>query len=494
MQIARQRLLGPVLVFAAAVVSVISSLGAPLILRLVDRLHTSLGSAQWALTTPVLVAAIVSPVIGRLGDGRHRKTVLLVCLGGVVIGGGLAAVATTLPVLLAGRALQGLGLAILPLVMAVARDAFSRERAGRLIALLSVIGAAGVGLGYPLTGLIADHGGVAAAYWVGTAISALALVLAWWCIPSSRVDTALGRLDVPGAIVIAAALLLVLIPLDKASEWGWGSTRVVVMLIVGVLLAALWVAYELRVSDPLVDLRLVRLRPVLTANATVLLLGMVMYIAMAVVTQLVQLGGFGLGESVFVAGLTLLPMSILSASVSRTLPWVIHRIGSRPVIPLGSLVVALALVFFAVAHEQLWQIFVTMAILGIGLGYTFAAMPGLIVAAVPATKTSSAMGFYQVSRYIGFAVGSCLAITLLHAFGSGGALTEDAYRDTALIGAGLGVASALVAWILPGRTPVPAPSAEVEAFEVEEGMLSAAGLEDVAVPGGRGEVSLRQRP
>ncbi|WP_460817851.1 MFS transporter [Nocardioides korecus] len=480
----REQAFVPVLVFVCAVVSIVSSLGAPLIPRLAERLHTSVGNAQWALTATVLVAAVASPLVGRLGDGRHRKRVLLLNLAAVLLGGVLAAVATSLPLLIAGRAFQGFGLALMPLAMAAARENLPVERSGRVIATLSVVAAAGVGLGYPITGLIADHGGVAAAYWVGTGVSALALVLAWLVVPAPADTGAAHAFDLPGAGIIGIGLVLLLVALDKAADWGWASPGVLGMIAAGLVLLVAWALLELRTTDPLVDLRLVRRRPVLTANVSGLLLGVVMYVSMVVITEFVQLPDFGLGESVFVAGLTLLPLSVLSASVSRTLPWISARIGLRPVIPFGALMVSASSLFFAFGHAHLWQVFVTTGLLGIGLGYTFAAMPGLIVGAVPAEETSSAMGFYQVSRYIGFAIGSGLAITLLRAFGAGGVPDEGSYQATALVAAGLGVLTAVVAWVLPGSPASTAGSADLDAFEVEEGMLAAAGLEDLeTVPG-----------
>lgn len=489
----RERAFVPVLLFVGAVVSIVSSLGAPLIPRLAERLHTSIGNAQWALTATVLVAAVASPLVGRLGDGRHRKRVMILCLAVVVVGGALAAIATTLPLLIVGRAFQGLGLAIMPLAMASAREHLPVERGGRVIAALSVVAAAGIGLGYPITGLIADHGGVAVAYWVGTAVSGLALLLAWIVVPNPSDTGVKQSIDLPGAAIIGVGLVSLLVALDKAADWGWGSPRVVVMIVAGLLLLAAWAIYELRISHPLVDLRLIRRRPVLTANVSGLLLGVVMYVSMVLTTEFVQLGDYGLGESVFVAGLTLLPLSILSASVSRTLPWITQRIGLRPVIPLGALMVSASAVFFAFGHSHLWQIFVVTALLGAGLGYTFAAMPGLIVGAVPAGEMSSAMGFYQVSRYIGFAMGSGLAVTLLRAFGDDGVPTVGSYQTTALVAAGLGLVTAVVAWLLPGSSDAADGSADLDAFEIEEGMLAAAGLEDLEVVSGRATSRTDQR-
>lgn len=477
----------PVLLFVGAVVSIVSSLGAPLIPQLAERLHTSVGNAQWALTSTVLVAAVASPLVGRLGDGRHRKQAMIWCLAIVVLGGALATIATSLWLLILGRSCQGMGLALMPLAMAAARDHLPVERSGRVIAALSVVAAAGIGLGYPITGLLADYGGVALAYGVGTGVSALALVLAWLVVPNPTENTSARSLDLAGATIIALGLVSLLVALDKASDWGWVSARVIVMVVAGLALLAVWALFELRTAAPLVDLRLMRRRPVLTANVSGLLLGVVMYVSMVCLTEFVQLGDFGLGESVFVAGLTLVPLSILSASVSRTLPWAAARFGSRPIIPFGALMVAASSLFFVFAHTHLWQMFVTTGLLGIGLGYTFAAMPGLIVGAVPADETSSAMGFYQVSRYIGFAIGSGLAVTLLRGFGKDGVPTLGSYQATALVAVGLGVLTACVAWLLPGApsTSSARRSADLDAFEVEDGMLAAAGLEDLETVTGR---------
>ena len=469
----------PVLLFLGTVVSIVSSLGAPLIPRIAQEMHESISSAQWALTATLVVAAVFSPLVGRLGDGRHRKMVIVVCLGLVVLGSALAALANTLLPLIIGRALQGFGLALMPLTMASARDHLPKIKAGRAIATLSVVGAAGVGLGYPITGLIADHGGVSAAYWVGTAISALALLLAVLVIPKPSHAPAHQSIDYVGAGIIGVALMALLIALDKGADWGWGSARVPGLIAAGIVLLVVWGWYELRIDHPLVDLRLARHRAVLTANVSGFFLGVTMYVLLVIITQFVQLPGYGLGETVFVAGLTLVPMSIFSASMSRTLPWVVRRVGIRPVIPAGALCVSVAAVFFALTTNALWQTFVTMALIGVGLGYTFAAMPGLIVGAVPPEETGSAMGFYQVSRFVGFAFGSGLAITLLRAFGTANEPTLSSYRAVALVAAALGVITALVAWYLPGK-PQAEQSPELEAFEIEEGELAAAGLEDAA--------------
>jgi MFS family permease len=136
--------------------------------------------------------------------------------------------------------------------------------------------------------------------------------------------------------------------------------------------------------------------------------------------------------------------------------------------------VAAAPAFFAATGDHLWQAFLTMGLLGIGLGYTFAAIPGLIVGNVPARETGSAMGFYQVSRFLGFSIGSGVAVTLVRAFSEHGEPTLSSFRMAMLVASGLGVLTAIVAWFLPGPTKVPVQD---DARAVEEGLIASAGLE-----------------
>lgn len=476
----RARAFVPSLMAIGLVVSVISSLGAPLIPTLARDLHSSLSATQWSLTATLLVGAVASPVVGRLGDGPHRREVLLACLALVTLGGAIAAVASSLGVLVAGRALQGLGLALMPLTMASARDHLPAEQAGRAIATLSVIAAVGVGLGYPITGFIAQYADASAAFWVGTAASALAFLLAVLFVPGAEDHEAPAGYDVRGAVLIGGGLLALLVALEKGTDWGWGAPTTLGLLLVALVLLAAWTRNELRVDAPLVELRLVRRPAVLTANVTGLVLGTAMYLGISLITQVTQLPD-GLDETVFVAGLALLPLSAASTFSSRMLPAVQRRIGRRATIPIGAVVIAAAMLFYALTGTALWQAFVTMGVVGLGLGFTFAAMPALIVGSVPAEETSSAMSFYQVSRYVGFSIGSGLAVTLLRAFaGDGATATPGDYGHVFLAGAALCVLAAAVAWWVPGDAlsgPAPVADAARVEYEVEEGELAAAGLE-----------------
>lgn len=171
-----------------------------------------------------------------------------------------------------------------------------------------------------------------------------------------------------------------------------------------------------------------------------------------------------------------MPFSIFSVTSSRLLPQLTRLVGRRGVLPVGCLVVAVAGAFFATFHTALWQAFVMMAILGVGLGATFAAIPGLVVGAVPESETGSAMGFYQVVRYVGFSLGSALAASLLAGHTAPGEHlpSQSGYTLVFWVAVAICVAAAALAWVLPARGVARTRTAEV--LGEEDGELAGAGL------------------
>ncbi|MGY1843550.1 MFS transporter [Modestobacter sp. SYSU DS0875] len=450
----------PVLIYLAMLVAVISSLGAPLIPAIAEANDVSVTSAQWALTVTLVVGAVASPVIGRLGDGRHRRTVVLVVLSVVVLGSVLAALPLGLGWLIAGRALQGLGLAVTPLAIATARSALPPDRARSTAAALSVTVAAGLGLGYPLTGLIAELGGVHAAFWFGAVASAIALVAAAVVYPRPP-ETAARRLDLLGAALLGVGLTAGLLALGEGEDWGWTSPVVLGLVALSLASLAGWAVWQLHADAPLVDLRLARGRTAATAHVGALLIGLANYLLLTSVPRLAQTPestGYGFGSSIVVAGLILLPFSVGSFAAGWVARPLDRRVGARWVLPIGALVLAVGELLVGFARTDLWQLFAAMAVAGLGVGTTFAALPGLIVTAVPAGETGSAMGLNQVMRYIGFAVGSALSATVLEIATPAGAAypTTGGYTGIALIGCGACLLLVVLTLALGRRAPTPA--------------------------------------
>ena len=451
-----------VLVGITLVVSIVSSLGAPLLPDVAEDLGVSLPNAQWSLTAALIAGAIAAPVLGRLGDGRHRRQAILGALLVVTGGGVVAGLADSLPVLIVGRIMQGIGLGLAPIAMAAARDHLGGEHARRTIALLSVSGATGLGAGYPLSGLIAQQLDLHAAFFFGAILSAAALVAAYLVIPSNRQGPAIS-LDLTGAAGGSVAIVALLVGIGQGYEWGWTSVPTLGCFAIAIGVLALWVRRQLRVPAPLIDLTQLRHRSVLGADAAAGLLGLALYMFLTVITEFVQTPaaeGFGFGASTLVAGLCLVPFSIASLIGSRLMTMTLRRAGSRAALGIGGLAIAAAGVFFALVHGALWQAGAMMAMLGVGFGFTFAAIPGLITRSVPAREVGSAMGFYQVIRSIGFSAGSALVASILasHEVAGSSFPALGGYTTALWVGAGVAVLATLVAvGLAPGEETAPRP-------------------------------------
>src|ERR1700678_1752774 len=258
----RARLLVPTLLTIGSLMAVVSSLGAPLIPTLSRADGVSLRPGEWILTVTLLTGALATPVMGRLADGPRQRAVILVALAAVVAGCVLSAVSNGFTVLIIGRALQGVGLGLLPVAMAIARRNLPPEAARPTIATLSVTTAIGVALGYSGTGRVAQLLGFRAAYWFGAITVTGALVLAALVLPPRSAGTS-RRFDVVGAGLLSLAVIGVSVVLSEGGGWGWTSARSVGLVAASVVLLAVWIPFELRCAEPLVDLRQVRNRAVL---------------------------------------------------------------------------------------------------------------------------------------------------------------------------------------------------------------------------------------
>jgi predicted MFS family arabinose efflux permease len=469
----RERALLPVLIFCGLIIAVNGTLGAPLIPTVARDMHVSLGSAQWMLTVTLLVGAVSTPLLGRLGDGPHRRRVMVAAMSVVLVGAAVSATAQSFPQLVVGRALMGLTYGILPMCIAAAREHLPAAKVPGAVAALSVTGATGVGLGFPLTGLIAQYLDYHFAFWFAVVFIAPAIAAVLLVLPrESGVAMAHRRIDLIGAAMVAGALAALLLGVSDGESWGWESARIVGLFAASIVLFAVWAWHELRTDAPLIDLRLLSHRAVLTANVAALLLGGAMYVGFSVINRLAQAPestGYGFGASLLVTGLVLAPLAVGSQLSSRLAHIAARRLGMLAVLPIGGLLIALTNFGLAAEHSHLWELAAGMLLLGAGIGSTFAAMPTLIISGVPPEETGSATSFNQVLRSVGGSVGSALSGGILAAYTVTGQSfpTEDGYTLSFLVSgaACLAVAAgiALVARRLHLRAQAPGgtrPAAE----------------------------------
>lgn len=406
--------LGPALVTVAFLGAVIGGVGAPLITAVALDMNVSLDSAQWTLTLTLFAGAISAPVLGRLGAGAHRRGALLSTLALVALGGLLTAMPLPFGALLVGRTLQGLGLGAVALLMSVARDHLPGERAHSTIATISVASTVGIGLAYPLMGLLDQIAGLRAAYGVGFLLSLSALVVAWRTVPKDT-PRPTPPIDIPGAVLLSIGTLGVLLGVAQPSVWDSPWIGGVILVIAALSLAS-WVVVERHTKTPLVDLTVLTEGRVLRANAAMLVAGVGMYLLFSLLTRYVQTpadAGYGFGLSGVAAGAALIPFSMLGFVAGRLTPRLTARISDRWTFVAYAAFVILAAAVFAIAPGTLGVTLVSMAILGFGVGGASAVMPKLVLHGIPTQETASVLSINQIVRTVGFSIGSALAGLLL---------------------------------------------------------------------------------
>lgn len=458
-----------ILSLCGILVSLQQTLLLPLLPQLPRLLGTSADNASWLVTATLLSGAIATPLLSRLADMYGKRRMLCACLGASVCGSVLGAVSTALPLMIGARALQGVGLAMIPIGIAIMRDELPREQLVMGVALLSATLALGAAVGLPLSGVIAEHLGWHAIFWVTAVVGAVMVVAVWRLLHESLVRTG-GRFDWPGAALLTAGLTAGLLALSMGGRWGWHSPATTAAVVLGALLLAFWVPLELRVSNPLVDLRVAIRRPVLLANLASLLAGFAMFTNMLVTTQLLQypeVTGFGLGLDVFDTGLWMVPGAVAFGVMAPMAAWLIRRVGPQVTMMAGALVMGATYVVRTFLSDGLGQITVGQVSVNIGIAMVFAALPALVTRGVPVTETASANGLNLLLRSVGTSTASATVAAVVTA----GAVTagSDHYPSWAAVAAVLWIAAASFAVCLIGipmlhtpeysEEPADAPSA-----------------------------------
>ncbi len=395
--------------------ALLQSLVAPALPELQDAFHTSVNSASWVLTAYLLSASIATPVIGRLGDihGKERLLVgvlVLLCVGTVA-----SALATTLTVMLIGRVIQGAAGGLFPLAFGIIRDEFPRERIASGIGLMSALLGVGGGAGIVLAGPIVDHLDYHYLFWLPLILLVPATVAIHFFVPESPVRSK-GTVNWTGAVLMSIGLAALLVAVSEAPVWGWGSPKTLVLLAIGAVVLPVWVRNESRSPQPLVDMRMMRIRGVWTTNTVAALLGFGMYSSFILIPNFVETPkhvGYGFGASVTEAGLFLLPATVAMLVFGAQTGRLEKRFGSKPPLLAGALFASGAYALLAAFRDESWQIYLAAFLLGTGIGLAFAAMVNLIIENVGPVETGIATGMNTVTRTVGGAFGGAVVASIL---------------------------------------------------------------------------------
>ncbi len=427
-----------VLALGGLAYAMLSSLVVPALPTMERELGTTETGIAWLLTGYLLAASVGTAIIGRLGDMYGKEKLLLWTLAILTAGTVLAAVATSLPLLIAARVIQGVAGGIFPLSFGIVRDEFPPEKVAGGIGLLSAILGAGGGLGIVLSGVIVEHLNYHWLFWIPLVAIVAAAVLTWRLVPESPVRVP-GKVNWPAAALMTIGLSAVLLAVSQTTEWGWGSAKTIGLVLFGFAFITAWIAVEVRSETPLVDMAMMRIRGVWTTNAAAFLLGAGLYASFVVFPQFAQLPtstGFGFGASVVVSGLYLLPATIGVTILGLKAGAISARFGSRAALLAGSVFAVASFLLLALAHDHPWEFLVAAALLGVGIGLAFAALGNLIVQAVSPHQTGVASGVNTVMRTLGGALGGQLSATFIAGNTADGLPTVTGFTDTFLMATG----------------------------------------------------------
>ena len=407
-----------VLALCGTLVSLQQTLVLPLLPDFPEILGTTSDNASWMVTASLLTGAVGTPIVSRLADMFGKRLMLVVCMAAVIAGSLLAALTSELSLVITGRGLMGFGACLIPVGISIMRDHLPAERVGSGVALMSATLGIGGAVGIPAAGVVYQAWGWHMLFVISGVFAVVMLVAVLVVVPESTVKTR-GRFDLVGAVLLSVALTCFLLAVSKAGTWGWGSPVTLALLSTAALVLAAWVPWELRAGSPLVDIRTSMRRTVLLTNAASVLVGFAMFANFLTSVQQVQMPeetGYGFGLSVVATGLWMLPSGIAMVLMSPVSASLIRRLGARWVLVAGALVISVGFILRALFHGSVPAVMATSGLASLGTALAFAAMPTLIMRAVPITETASANGLNTLLRALGTSSASAVVAAVFAAY------------------------------------------------------------------------------
>ncbi|MER7797222.1 MFS transporter [Microbacterium sp. NPDC096154] len=444
-----------VLAFTGLCSAYMFTLVVPIQAELPHLLNADRNDTAWVVTITLLVAACATPISGRLGDMYGKRRIVLVLIVALSVGSLVAALSGGIGGVILGRALQGATTGVIPLGIAIMRDVLPPARLGTAVALMSATMGVGGAVGLPVSALIVEHLDWHVLFWLAAALGAVALVLVALFVPPSVLRTP-GRFDYVGAAGLAAGLVGLLLAISRGSDWGWLSPVTLGCGIAGVALLLAWGWYQLRASEPLLDLRVAARPAVLFTNLAAIGMGFALFGTNVTMPQLLELpveSGSGLGLTMFATALVVMPSGLVMMLISPLSGWLERRLGARFMLAFGTGAVGVAYVFVLLWSSEVWHLFVANLIVGVGVGFSFAAMPMLIMRSVPSHETGASNGINALFRSLGTATASAVMAAVLAAitvdYGGVAVPTPVAFEVCFWLGAAASVAACLLSLLIP---------------------------------------------
>lgn len=395
--------------------AVLQSLVAPALSTIGKDLNASTSNVSWIITAYLLSASVLTPIFARLGDMMGKRKILIVVMTLLLLGTVVAALAPNLGTLIVARILQGAAGAVLPLSIGIVRDELPKEKVSVTIGLLSAIFGIGAGVGIVAAGPIVQNLDWHWLFWLPMVLIVIGLAGIIFGMKESPVRKP-GRLDLAGTGILTVGLVSLLLAVSEGQTWGWGDFKTVGLLALGAVALAAFVFVELRVTAPLIDVRLFKIRGVWTAHIVALVFGFAMYGTFVLVPTLLQLPtftGYGFGKTASESGLFLLPTVVMMVIMAPVAGILVRKVGPKPPLVMGGVLIAAAFVLPGFSHEHLWQILASGILTGAGIGFGLSAASNAIIESVPIEQTGEAISANTIARTIGSSIGTAVIAALI---------------------------------------------------------------------------------
>jgi EmrB/QacA subfamily drug resistance transporter len=377
---------------------------------------TTEGLVSWITSAFLIVGSAVSPLFGKLGDSYGKKRMFLTALVFYMAGVGIAGFSNSIYFLIAARAIQGIGFAIVPLALAIIAETFPKSRIATAQGVVSATFAIGAALGLIIGSYVVEDLGWQWAFHSAFALSVVLFVVTARFLPRGNPGTRM-KVDYETVLLLMAGVALVLLYLTEGPYEGWTSTYNLLALVLGLALTAGFFVAESRKSNPLIPLHLLRIRNVLVANLTGILSGMGMFMLFFAVVYYTELkvppAPTGLGLDVISAGLSLAPATVLMLAGGPGLGRLVQTRGPKPAMVLGGMIAIAGFTLFVFNRATTTDVMIDTAISMIGAVGIIIPIVNMISVSLPDETVATGLGLNTMLRNMGGALGPVLATTLM---------------------------------------------------------------------------------
>jgi len=417
---------------------------------------------SWVLAAYMLVGAVATPLLGRLGDMYGKKRIMLVALGFYLLGLAGCGFAWSIPSLIAFRAVQGIGMGMFALAFGIVRDTFPARLIPIALGVISAMFSVGVSIGLLGGGYIVETFSWRDCYYIVTPLMAGMVLVAWKTIEDDSRKCE-GGLDLAGAGLLGLGVLFLLLALTQGDEWGFLDIKTLALVAASLVSFVGFIWWERRTSEPIIHMDLLTNRGILGANLVALFFGVAMFLLTQTLPFFLRspenLGGFNI-QNTFTIGLYMFPMALSQLFFAPAAGAWSKRYGADKVLSAGMAIFVAGMAMLIVWHDQDWMIWASMAVLGVGMGMGMVSFINVVGMAAPKKDFGVASGMNTLFRIIGGSIGPVLATAVMASYAVAVQMgpflieltTEEGYVMSWLVGAAFAFVGLLLALVMrPGR-------------------------------------------